>query len=154
MGLNYKFDETVYIMTANKPGSDMMQIFCEVFAETGDQERSREASGFKIGADAIMKKFDKEGRDYYDALIAGQGKMIIDADGLFRANAIVKELTENIFTKKYFVKEPNVDLMFQVAIEWNIQYKSLMDNEFHTMVAKSMLDVVRIDHGAKTKWVY
>jgi len=145
-----KFDKTVYVMTANKPGSELMQTFCEIFAETGNQESAREGSGFKIGTDAIMKKFDKEGRNYYNALIAGQGKMIIDADGLFRANAIVKELTENPFTKKYFVKEPDVDLLFQVPIEWNAQFKSLTDNKFCTMSSKSMLDVIKIDHVAKT----
>ena len=144
-----KFDSEVYVMTANKPDSEMMLTYCRVYAETGNSASAHTASGYKISQSAVATKFDKEGRHYYDALITGQGKIIIDSETLFTANTIVKELTENPFTKKYFVKEDGVDLLFQVPIEWNIHFTSLTDNKPSVMKAKSLLDIIRVDHYNK-----
>ncbi len=145
-----KFDSEVYVMTASKPGSEMMLRYCLTLAETGDQVKAYDESGFKLSLSAIANKFDKEGRAYYDALIAAEGKMIIDAEALFTANQIVTQLTTNPFTKRYFIKEDDsIDLLFQVPIQWNIHFISLITTEADIVPAKSMLDVIRIDHRQK-----
>jgi hypothetical protein len=128
-----------------------MLVFCEELARSGDQKRAHEMSGYKIGLNQVMTKFDKEGRAYFDALLASKGKMVIDAEGMFTANRIVQDLSINPFTKKYFIKEDGMELLFQVPIVWDIQFNSLMTEEgkADTKRAKSMLDVVLIDHKNK-----
>jgi hypothetical protein len=144
-----KFDSEVYVMTASKPGVETMLTYCTRLAETGNTAIAYGASGYKISPDAVSKKFDKEGRAYYDALMAAKGKSVIDAEELFKANQIVENLRNNPFTKRYFIEEDGVDLMFQVPIQWNIHFKSLITGENTTAPAKSMLDVIRIDHRNK-----
>ena len=144
-----KFDNEVYVMTAGKPGAETMLTYCNVLAETGDSTKAYHASGYKISPNAVATKFDKEGRAYFDALLASQGKSIIDAEELFKANQIVETLKSNPFTKRYFIEEDGVDLLFQVPIVWNIQFKSLITGENAVAPAKSMLDVIRIDHHNK-----
>ena len=144
-----RFDEEVYVMTTGKPGSEMMVNYCHTLAETGDALKAHQSSGFKLGPEAVAKKFDKEGRAYYDALLAAEGKMIIDADGMFTANQIVLQLTSNRFTKGYFVptRSPDIELKFQVPILWEVQTESLIHKgEMMTTKVKSLLDLVFIDH--------
>lgn len=146
-----RFDEEVYVMTADKPGSPMMLKYAEVFAETGNSTTAHANSGFKIGAEAAHTKFTKDGKAYYDALIAGQGKMIIGAEDMFTANQLVRQLTSNLFTKKYFTEDrsPDTELRFQVSILWNIQYTPVEGGDPRIMKVKSMLDVIHIDHANK-----
>jgi hypothetical protein len=144
-----RFDDEVYVMTAKKPSAETMLTYCSTLAETGDSLKAYHASGYKITPNAVATKFDKEGRAYFDALLEGQGKMIIDAEMLFTANQIVAELTSNPFTKRYFIEEDGVDLLFQVPITWSIKFKSLITGENAIAPAKSMLDVIRIDHHNK-----
>ncbi len=147
-----KFDSEVYVMTAGKPGSDMMLKYSTVLAQTGDALKAHQESGFKLGPEAVAKKFNKPeegGRAYYDALLASEGKKILDAEELFTANQIVENLTHNPFTKTYFIEEEGVDLMFQVPIQWSVVFRSLITGEMTTTPAKSMLDVIRIDHKKK-----
>jgi len=141
-----RFDDEVYVMTATKPSSEMMLKYCNVLAQTGDTKRAHNESGYKISLDASVKKFDKEGRAYFDALLNAKGKSIVGAEELFVANQIVAQLTSNPFTKRYFIEEDGVDLLFQVPIVWNIHFKSLITGENAIAPAKSMLDVIRIDH--------
>lgn len=149
-----RFDEEIYVMTADKPGSEMMQRYCETLAETGDSRTAYLNSGFKLNADAVSKKFDKEGKTYYDALFAARGRTIIDAEGMFKANNIVQQLINNPFTKGYFEADSeDVELRFQVSIMWEVQYFPLdnkMVNPEHRprlMKVKSMIDIVHIDHA-------
>jgi hypothetical protein len=144
-----RFEELVYVMSAEKPGSEMMQIFCEVYAETEDKVRAHAASGFKINLDRVMIKFNEEGKEYYEAIIKGKGKKILDIEGMFKANKIVDTLKTNPWTKKYFVPEEGVELLFQPKIIWDLPYHSYVDDKLRTVTAKSMLDVIRIDHANK-----
>ena len=143
-----RFDDSVHVMTATKPGSELMLKYCNTLAETGDSRRAYDASGFKISLDAVVKKFDKEGRAYFDALLAGQGKMIIDAEDMFTANQLVTQLTSNPFTKGYFISDsPDVELKFQVSVVWDAQYHPVEGGDPRVMRVKSMIDVVHIDHA-------
>jgi hypothetical protein len=144
-----KFDEEVYVMTAAKPSAETMLMYCNTLAETGDSTKAYHASGYKISPNAVATKFDKEGRAYFDALLNAKGKSIVDAEMLFTANQIVAQLTTNPYTKKYFIEEDGVDLLFQVPIVWEIPFVSLITGENAVAPAKSMLDVIRIDHHNK-----
>lgn len=144
-----KFDEEIYVMTADKPSSDLMQKFVDTYVDTQDKEKAWLASGFKIGVDAVYKKFEKEGKAYYDAIIAAKGRQIIDAADMFKANQIVTTLKSNPFTKKYFVPEDGVELVFQPMILWDLMYYSLVTGKSTSVPAKSVLDVIRIDHKEK-----
>jgi hypothetical protein len=143
------FDEQIYVMTTSKPSSDMMQRFVNKYLETDDKEKAWVASGFKIGVDAAWKKFEKEGKPYYDAIQAADGRQILDAEDRFKANQIVTMLQTNPFTKKYFVPEDGVELLFQPRILWDLKFYSKLDENLTSIPAKSILDVIRIDHKEK-----
>jgi len=145
------FDEQIYVMSTSKPNSDMMQKFVNVYLEKGDKHHAWLASEFKISEDATWKKFEKEGKEYYDAIQAAEGKKILDVEDLFKVNQIVSTLQSNPFTKKYFVPEDGVDLIFQPRILWDLMYHSIVNNgQSCVTVAKSVLDVIRINHKTKT----
>lgn len=144
-----KFDEQIYVMTTSKPSSDMMQKFVKTYLDTDDKEKAWLASGFKVGVDAVWKKFEKEGKAYYDAIQAADGRQILDAEDRFKANQIVTTLQSNPFTKKYFVPEDGVELIFQPRILWDLQFYSKLDGKLTSVPAKSVLDIIRIDHNNK-----
>lgn len=145
------FQNEIYVMTTDKPNSEMMRTFCEVYAETNDQGIARESSGFKIGIDAIVKKFDKEGVDYYNALIEAGSKKIIDAEQMFRANQIVHNLRTSDFTKQYFTKSDNREILFQVPVTWKQVIPSLSNpNVGIECVFKGIIDMVEVRHDINT----
>jgi hypothetical protein len=147
-----KFDEQIYVMTTKKPSAEMMLKFVNsLINNNGNTLIAHTQSGFKISLDAVMKKFEKEGgRAYHDALLAAKGKKILDAEDLFKANQIVTTLQTNPYTKKYFVPEDGVELIFQPMILWDLMYHSLLEEgKSKTVQAKSVLDVIRIDHNKK-----
>jgi hypothetical protein len=145
-----KFDEQIYVMSAQKPGSEMMLAFVEEYVKTDNSTTAWKASGFKMPEAGVLKKFATEGKNYYDALkIAGERK-IMDVEDMFKANQLVKQLKENPFTKKYFVPEDGVELMFQVPITWSFTIHELDSTKTKSIPAKSILDAIRIDHKNKT----
>jgi len=146
-----RFDEEIYVMTANKPNSEMMLKFVEQYVLCGgNAEMAHNNSDFKISTEAVMKKFEKEGRAYYDALQAAGKRQILDADDMFKANQIVQQLQTNPFTRQYFIAGDGVDLIFQPHILWNLPFRSLVaDGKIRAIQAKSVLDVIRIDHNKK-----
>jgi len=146
-----KFNEQIYVMTASKPSAVPMLTYCTRLVESaGNTAVAYGASGYKISPEAVHKKFEKEGKAYYDALMAARGKKILDADDMFKANQIVATLKSNPYTKKYFVPEDGIELIFQPRILWDLMYQSLLkDGRSATVQAKSVLDVIRIDHKNK-----
>jgi len=145
-----EFDERIYVMTTSKPTAPMMLKFVDEVVLTNDPQKAYDKSGFKISLDAVLKKFTKEGKDYHDALLDAKGKKILDAEELFKANQIVNTLKTNPYTKKYFMPEDGVDLIFQPRILWDLFYHSVIDGKSTTTQAKSVLDIIRIDHNSKT----
>ena len=148
------FNNEFYVMAGDKPSSDMMIKFCEVYAETDSLEQAHAASGFKIGLNAVTSKFQIEGKSYYDSLILGKGKRIIDASMMFAGNQAVNTLKSNPFTKKYFVPEDGVEFLHQLPIIWNSWVTKLPpthseDSEEIEIKFKGLIDLVRIDHVRK-----
>lgn len=144
------FEKEIYVMSASKPESEMMKIFSEIYAETGDASQAYMASGFKISQDKVLTKFNTEGKEYHDALLKAGYRKILDIEDLFKVNQIVNSLKDNIYTKKYFIKEDGVELIFQPYIIWDLVYYSLVEeHKLKNTKAKSVLDIVRIDHKNK-----
>ena len=149
------FNDKFYVMTADKPESPMMLTFSEVYARTNDQEEAWRQSGFKIGLDRVMNKFNEEGRHYYDALLAGKDKKIVDASLVMKGNQVVTALKTNPFTKKYFVPESkDVTIQYQVPVIWNIETADLTQNgeaewKEKDTTTKGIIDIVHIDHLKK-----
>jgi len=144
-----RFDEKIYVMTADKPSSEMMLKFVTTYVSTGDTVKAHHESGFKIGIDAVLKKFESEGKDFANALSKAGDRKILDAEEFFKANQIVNTLKNNPFTKKYFILEDGIELLFQPNIIWDAMYNSLVTGKVEYQTAKSVLDIIRIDHKNK-----
>jgi len=148
------FNTEFYVMAGDKPSSDMMIKFCEVYAETDDTQQAHAASGFKIGLNAVISKFQTEGKSYYDSLLLGKGKRVIDAGMLFAANQAVSTLKANPFTRKYFVPEDGIEIQYQLPIIWKAWVTKLPPThpenpEEIELMFKGIIDLVRIDHKRK-----
>lgn len=149
------FDDEFYVMTADIPESAMMKTFAEVYAETGDQENAWRQSGFKIGLDRVLGKFQTEGIHYYNALILGKDKKVVDAAMVMKANQIVTELRSNPFTQKYFTPENDyIEIKFQVPIIWKQEITDLRDNQATIEETfKGIIDILITDHKDKIIYV-
>lgn len=148
------FKDEFYVMAGDKPSSDMMIKFCEVYAETDSQEQAHAASGFKIGLNAVVSKFQTEGKSYYDSLILGKGKRVIDAALMFAGNQAVNTLKSNPFTKKYFTPEDGIEILYQVPIIWKSWIIQLPETHSENpdeieILYKGIIDLIRIDHKNK-----
>ena len=144
-----KFDEEIYIMSAEKPGSELMLKYVEELYKTDDSTTAWKLSGFKMNPAGVEKKFATEGKPYYNALQASNGRKILDVEGMFKATQMVNTVKANPFTKKYFVPEDGVELLFQVPILWTIPIKEIPTDTLKSVRAKSILDVIQIDHKKK-----
>lgn len=148
------FDTEFYVITGNKPSSDMMIKFCEIYAETDDLQQAYVASGFKISLNAVLSKFQTEGKSYYDSLVLGKGKKMIDAETLFAGNQAVNALKTNPFTRKYFSPEEGIEILYQVPIIWKSNIGKLPYDIYNAesieVTFKGIIDIVRIDHNKKT----
>jgi hypothetical protein len=144
-----KFVEEIYVMSAEKPGSELMQNYVETLHKTSDKEAAWKASGFNISQERVEKKFATEGKQYYDALQTAGDKKILDVTDMFKANQMVAALKANPFTKKYFIAEDGVELLFQFPITWTIGINEIGTGKIRAVNAKSVLDVIRIDHKNK-----
>lgn len=155
------FLDEFYVMTADKPESEMMIAFVETLVSTGNREEAWRRSGYKIGLEQVFGKFQKEGKAYFDALILGKDKKIIDVEMAMKANQIVSELKSNLFTKNYFIAENNnVEIRFQFNMIWDINVQDLTVEVEHPeynvfithlipLKAKGIIDILKIDHEQK-----
>lgn len=142
-------EKEFYIMSSDKPSSDMMLRFCEVYAETGNEQEAHAASGFKIGLNAVLSKFNTEGKAYYDSLILGKGKKIIDTATYFAANQTVNTLKSNPYTKRYFDEtQEDVEILYQVPLIWESEIDKLPEGS-EVVKFKGLVDLIRIDHNLK-----
>lgn len=138
------FNEKYYVMTAKKPGSEMMLAYADMYYMTTDHAKALIASGYKADPTVVPKssktgksKWDVEGKPYYDALIAAGDKQVISFDEEVQANQMVAILKNNEFTAKYFNNTYN---MYQKAIIF----------KYHGRECKALLDIIHIDYVGKT----
>jgi hypothetical protein len=147
-----EFNKKFYVMTARKPDSEMMQKFIDVLLKTHDSVQAHAQSGYKITLEALNKKFETEGKPYYDAIIAAKDREVIDFETLTKVNKTVMDLQNNPYTKKYFsTSEQGIEILYQVPLTWIFKGSNL-PSEFAPLeiAAKTLIDIVRIDHNNKT----
>ncbi len=145
-----KFDEEIYVMSAEKPGSEMMLKYVEELYKTDSKDTAWKTSGFKMNQAGVEKKFLTEGKAYYNALQTSNERKILDVADMFKATQMVNTVKANPFTKKYFVAEDGVELLFQFPITWTIGINEIGTGKIEAVSAKSILDVIQIDHNKKT----
>jgi hypothetical protein len=141
-----EYNDKYYVSTAAIP-SDAMVAYCKELAESGDAVAAWEASGLKSDPAVPPKnggdsKFEKEGKAYYQDVLQGKGKQVIDFDTNSKANFLANILKTNQFTSKFFDNESRNSLYneYQYAIEW----------QYHGRICKSLLDIIHIDHERRT----
>jgi len=78
--------------------------------------------------------------EYWDELRNSQGKIILSNDEYSIISQIVMSLRTSEYTSEYFQEGNDIEVMYQVPIYW----------EYDGVRCKALLDMVRIDHKAKT----
>jgi hypothetical protein len=133
------FHAEYYVMTTVKPKSEQMIAYVESMVRSGNHEVAQIESGYKQKVSEA--KWEKEGRFYYDALIASEGKTVISWEMNTECTAVVKALKENEFTGKYFnnMAPEDVEIKDQLIIFFTVMGKK----------CKAMLDKVVVSHGAR-----
>lgn len=133
-----EFHNQFYIMTANKPTSEMMLAYTNTMIETDNPQIAMAASGYKRAV--TTEKWETEGKPYYDAIKAAGNKMILSLEEYMRVQSVVNTLKTNEFTKEYFSK-PEEDI--------DIQYQLIHYFDYKKRKGKIKLDIVVIDHKEK-----
>lgn len=145
-----KLREKYWIMTAKKPESPMMQAFINALMNGADTPTAYLNSGYNIKYEAVLKKFENEGKVYYNLLLAAKGRELIDFETYISANKIVNDLKTNIFTRKYFEPREGVEILYQVPVIWDFVGSKLPSIYSPiTIRAKSLIDITYIDHNEK-----
>jgi len=133
-----EFKNEFYVMTAKKPESVMMVAYVEKYLETEDHGAALQASGYKRPLPTA--KWEEEGKPYYEALKASNGKRILSFDTYSKVQSVVNSFQTSEYTQKYFNERNNCDLLFQKAIFWKTK----------GLTCKSLLDLIIIDHNKKS----
>lgn len=135
------FHSQFYVMTASKPTSEMMLAYTEEMIATDDRDKAMEASGYKRAV--TDEKWEAEGKPYYDAVKASNGRVVLDFEQYQNIQATVNQLKENEFTARYFAEPPsNIDILYQVEHYFDMFYGP--NNQYRGIKAK--LDIVVVDH--------
>ena len=145
------FNDEIYVMSTNKPSSDMMQVYVDELLRHGDSHAAWANSGYKLAEEKVHAKFLKEGKAYYDAIKQAEGKKILGINDMMIANTIVSRIKEHPEIGKYFQTDDKyIELHFQVPIVWDFDYHSLVSNKKQNMIAKSVLDILVINHRTQS----
>ena len=135
-----KFNELFYVMTTNKPTSDMMLIYTEVMIATDDHAQALAASGYKKAVTDV--KWQSDGLPYYKAIKAAKGKTVLSFEQYTQINNVVNQLKENEYTAQYFADEAEVQYD-------EIQYQFIHYFNFNGVPCKIKTDILTIDHTKK-----
>ena len=98
----------VWYLFINRESTDAVQI-------------AYERSGFKIKADKVLERFEKEGKYYYEALLESNGKSVITSNQKAKIDAIVESLKYNEFTAEWINGSDRYEVHKQVVVEF--EYK-------------------------------
>lgn len=141
------FHDQFYIMTADKPSSDMMLAYTNTMIETDDPQIAMAASGYKRAVTA--EKWEAEGKPYYDAIKAAGNKIVIDFDQNTKIMATVKQLKSNEFTKNFFEKDlpEGIEICYQFTHYWDFKYTSELTGELKTRKTKLKIDILIVNHN-------
>jgi len=154
------FDDRFYMSTCSKVPTDLMMKFVEsLYTNTVEmpnssfEERSKlahESSGFKIGYDAVIKKFaGTEAEDYFNEILAvrSKGLTVVTTQDMVNAERVISELQSNFVTSHIINLES--DSRFTVLNQFEIYDYEVDGHKF-----KSKMDKVIIDNKDKTVQIY
>lgn len=117
------------------------------------EQLTREAytkSGYKLSYEVVLNKFvDSDNQIYYDEMLKLKlsGKTLVTLDDVTLSEKIVEELKVNFVTKDIVTLIDSKQ--FTVLRQHQVENYSVRDHKF-----KSMIDLIIIDHNAKTIQVY
>lgn len=140
-----KFDEKYLLSTCETPPSGMLLPFVESLYKQSvahmNEQGAVEAdfsellqtahieSGYKITLEAVLKKFEKEGKEYYDQLMdaKAQGLEICCLDDINIATKIVKMVKEDPFVGQYFTNTDYCELKAEGFLVEGVEMKMMAD---------------------------
>jgi hypothetical protein len=159
------FHKEFYIMTENKPSSDMMLAYVNSLLSHNTIKLTDEMhataladSGYKSSPIVPTKKdptgptkYDKEGKKYFAAVLAAGDKKVLDFEQNAKIRATVNQLRSNPFTAKYFEKDlpDHIEIIYQFTHYWDLKYVDEVSGEVKTRKAKLKADILVVDHHAK-----
>lgn len=95
-----------------------------------------------------LKTLTEKGKAYFDTLVKCDNRQIVSQSLVLEAENIKNILQNNESVKHYFVPTENIELLFQLEIF--VPYKITVENQLKELPLKGALDIVKIDHKAKT----
>ena len=152
------FHNQFYIMTADKPSSDMMMTYAQTMIETDDHSLALAASGYKSNPNVApqrnpdaLTKWEKEGKPYYDAIKAAGNKIVIDMNQHMKINATVNQLHSNNYTSAYFSPDVLIgsQIIYQFTHYWDFQYTDEKSSDLKKKKAKLKIDILIVNHDTK-----
>lgn len=133
------FMEEFYFSTVERPTGQMGDFVWHLFANRNDtmaEAIAYDLAGFKRDTMAkVRERFDKEGKVYYDDLIAGEGKKVVSPIQYAMIQNIANTLRLSKFTSKYIVGNSQFKVFTQQAL--NFTYEGVE--------CKGLLDLVVVD---------
>lgn len=133
------FMEQFYFSTVERPTGQMGDFVWHLFANRNDtmaENIAYELAGFKRDTLAkVRERFEKEGKAYYDDLIAGEGKKVVSPIQYATIQNVANTLKMSPFTSKYVVGNSQ----FKVFTQQSLQF------EYEGVACKGLLDLVVVD---------
>lgn len=133
------FMEQFYFSTVERPTGQMGDFVWHLFANRNDtmaENIAYELAGFKRDTLAkVRERFEKEGKAYYDDLIAGEGKKVVSPTQYATIQNVANTLKMSPFTSKYVLGNSQFKVFTQQAL--NFEYKGV--------ACKGLLDLVVVD---------
>ena len=135
-----------YVVYGGQAPTGQMGAFCEALVKLyninplGDNaQQAYDMVGFKRdNLDKVLKRFETEGKEYCEAMIAAQDKTIITPDDNAKAVQLVNTVYTSPFTSYLFKELPEgVDRHFQYPVYW----------KYLGIDCKSLLDMIIVDHN-------
>ena len=133
------FHKQFYISNAERPTGQMGDYVWELFINRKNPdavEIAYNTVGFKRDSiEKVQERFKTEGKEYYDALVMGEKQTVITSQQLAQIYNTKDSLLTHPYTRKYFEKNDQYDVFYQVPIEF----------EYKGVLCKGLLDMLVID---------
>lgn len=159
-----KFSERYLLASAEKPTAMMWELTSTYLrlekdypGDPSNFEKSYVKSGFKGDIESIQKRFDKEGKSYFEEQLTAtkDKKLLYTNDLMSKAEAVVTSLLTNSYTNHYFKINDKEELFTQLEINWkinNIDFKAILDmvKIYHDRKEIDLIDVKTTGYSVDT----
>ena len=121
------FMEQFYFSTVERPTGQMGDFVWHLFANRNDtmaENIAYELAGFKRDTlPKVRERFEKEGKAYYDDLIAGEGKKVVSPIQYATIQNVANTLKMSPFTSKYVVGNSQFKVFTQQSLQFEYEGK-------------------------------